>query len=185
MSEPAVNWEDHKGLASRGLRIAKWMEGCDKVEDTEAYSHAMLALFEAAKTYDPEKSSFSTWASRQVYWRLKSKNTLSMQQKLRHENFEQRETDAFGGDGDPRSMATVGVVEPEEDLSSELLMLRREIRCLPFLEREALELHLDGMNQRQAAEFIGVGVGTYGDRLERAIDTVAIALLRARAAGTV
>lgn len=65
-SEP-VRIEDHLGLV-RSL-VLKFIRKGD-VEDSELYSVGCIALLEAAKTFDPSKSKFCTWAWHVVMSRL-------------------------------------------------------------------------------------------------------------------
>lgn len=58
-----IRVEDHLGLV--GSIVLKFVRK-GEVEDSELYSVGCLALVEAAKTHDPSKSKFSTWAYRVV-----------------------------------------------------------------------------------------------------------------------
>lgn len=62
-----VRVEDHLGLVSS---IALKFVRKGDVEDSELYSIGCLALVEAAKTHDPSKSKFCTWAYRVVRNRI-------------------------------------------------------------------------------------------------------------------
>lgn len=59
VQESTVRVEDHLGLVcSIVLKFVR--KG--KVEDSELYSVGCLALMEAARTFDPSKGKFATWA---------------------------------------------------------------------------------------------------------------------------
>ena len=72
MSEESPNFEpvrveDHMGLLSACvLRFVKGMP----VEDSELYSVGCMALMEAARTFDPSRSKFTTWATRLINQRI-------------------------------------------------------------------------------------------------------------------
>lgn len=63
----AVRAEDHLGLV---LRVLNRFRPGESVEDSDLYAAGCLALVEAARTFDPSKSRFSTWASRIVLQRV-------------------------------------------------------------------------------------------------------------------
>lgn len=72
MSEEATNFEpvrveDHMGLLT--ACVLKFVRGMP-VEDSELYSVGCVALMEAAKTFDPSKSKFCTWATRIINQRI-------------------------------------------------------------------------------------------------------------------
>ena len=62
-----VRVEDHLGLVSS--IVLKFIRK-GEVEDSELYSVGCLALVEAARTHDPSKSKFCTWAYRVVRNRI-------------------------------------------------------------------------------------------------------------------
>jgi len=62
-----VRAEDHLGIV-RSVVYKYCRKG--RIEDSELYSIGCLALVEAARTYDPSKSKFCTWATRIVRQRV-------------------------------------------------------------------------------------------------------------------
>lgn len=66
-SEEPVRVEDHLGL----LRacVLKFIK-CGAVEDSELYSAGCVALMEAARTFDPSRAKFCTWATRIINQRI-------------------------------------------------------------------------------------------------------------------
>lgn len=58
-NEP-IKVEDHLGIVCS--LVLKFVRKGAPVEDSELYSVGCLALVEAARTFDPSKSKFSTWA---------------------------------------------------------------------------------------------------------------------------
>jgi len=65
--EPLVRVEDHIGLV-RAVVYKYFRKG--KIEDSDLYSVGCLALVDAARTFDPSKSKFCTWATRLVNQRV-------------------------------------------------------------------------------------------------------------------
>jgi len=63
IKECPVKVEEHLGLIKSVVR--KFHKGPD-IEDSELYSVGCIALVEAARTFDPSRSKFSTWATRLV-----------------------------------------------------------------------------------------------------------------------
>jgi RNA polymerase sigma factor (sigma-70 family) len=67
LSAGPIRIEDHMGLlCSCVLKFVR----SGPVEDSELYSVGCLALMEAARTFDPSRSKFCTWATRIIMQRL-------------------------------------------------------------------------------------------------------------------
>lgn len=66
-SAAVVRVEDHLGLLKAS--VLKFVRK-GKVEDSELYSVGCLALMEAARTFDPSKAKFCTWATRLIRQRI-------------------------------------------------------------------------------------------------------------------
>lgn len=63
----AVRAEDHLGLVRR---VVNRFRPGEEFDDSDLYAAGCLALVEAARTFDPSRSKFSTWASRIVLQRV-------------------------------------------------------------------------------------------------------------------
>ena len=59
---------DHWGLATIIARQYR----CKRLDESDLLQEAMLMVCEAARTYDPAKGEFSTWAGNLIHSRLKS-----------------------------------------------------------------------------------------------------------------
>lgn len=46
--------------------VSKFIKDKSKIEDSDLYSVACIAIVEASKTFDPSKAKFSTWATRHM-----------------------------------------------------------------------------------------------------------------------
>lgn len=65
--ESLVKIEDHLGLV-RAV-VNKYEKG-RRAEDSDLYSVGCLALVEAARSFDPSRANFSTWATRLIRQRV-------------------------------------------------------------------------------------------------------------------
>ena len=111
------------------------------VEDSELYSVGCMGLFHAAKTYDPSKSKFSTWATRIIKQRIISE--IRSQKRLKRRSgsvviseLDDRELDVCLEDRRPSSLPVHIVDALTKEAPSET---KRETENRTILVRHFLE----------------------------------------------
>lgn len=160
--------EDHIGLASYVARL--YLPDNAIVEDTEEYAEALIGIWEAAQTFDPDRGvEFATYAQTKARWRIQNL------QELAHNRFyksaQQLDLTTSSGEkiGPQSDLLSDGSECPEEVLEGEeqrqsdreWLRTRREMveELLPKLtepQRSAIRGVLQGKVYREIAEDLGV-----------------------------
>jgi RNA polymerase sigma factor (sigma-70 family) len=162
------NVEDHIGLASYIARL--YLPENSIVEDSEEYAEALIGIWQAAQTFDPDQGvEFATYAQTKARWRIQNL------QELAHNRFyksaQQLDLTTSSGDkiGPQSDLLSDGtkcaeeILEVEEQRRTycEWLQTRREMveELLPKLtepQRSAIRGVLQGKVYREIAEELGV-----------------------------
>lgn len=152
--------EDHIGLASYVARL--YLPDNAIVEDTEEYAEALIGIWEASQTFDPDKGEFAGYAQTKARWRI---NNLRQNRKNEfHAGMSQ--LDSTSREGQPSGPQTDCMISGAEDPAdvaehSDWLETRREdvLDLLPKLsepQRTAIHGVLQGKLFWEIAEDLGV-----------------------------
>lgn len=162
------NVEDHIGLASYVARL--YLPENSIVEDSEEYAEALIGIWEAAQTFDPDRGvDFATYAQTKARWRIQNLQRLAdnrFYKSVWQLDTTSHSEDKIGPQSDLLSDGTKcaeEVLEGEEQQQTdrEWLHTRREMveELLPKLtepQRSAIRGVLQGKVYREIAEELGV-----------------------------
>lgn len=129
--------------ANLGLARAVASRFCrrGRIEDSEAYSIACLALVNAAETFDSSKAKFSTWATRIITQRIISelRRSRKRQVEVSFSSLDHKVADVVESESESKPPDfLVDVLTKPDPIDSVLESENKQILRLHFIERKSL-----------------------------------------------
>lgn len=167
--------EDHIGLASYVARL--YLPDNAIVEDTEEYAEALIGIWEASQTFDPDKGEFAGYAQTKARWRI---NNLRRDRNRKEEFYSSMaQLDTTPRDGQPSGPQTSCLASDEVNPADGVEHLdwfdarRDEVTALlPKLsepQRTAIHGVLQGKRFREIADDLGVSKQAVNNAYRRGV----------------
>lgn len=150
-------YERHASLLiSLALRILH-----NRQDAEEVVQEALLYAWRRATSYDPSRSSVSSWLVVIV-------RSRSLDRRRSHQRLESMRVEMERHDTGPRTLAAEGFRQVLDE--ERAARVRRAMAQLPAAQRQVLEFsYYDGRTQKEVAEMTGVPLGTVKTRTFLAI----------------
>lgn len=162
----AVTQGDEQALAALYDRYAGLLYACalrlsgDRHLAEEAVQNAFLSVWQSAATFDPQRSSLSTW----LVAVTKNRTRDLMRARGRDLPVAPLDSMLFADEGAPPGAGDV-------DARITADTVRRALRALPKEQREVIQLtYFFGYTHKEAAERLAIPLGTVKSRLRLALE---------------
>lgn len=143
--------KQYKGLIGATLRRVHFSPS----DRLDAYQEGLIILLQATKTYNPEKSDFSTYATNLLYWNLiqySLKNKSNTSSLLENDEEVPQEEDA------------------QEDSSEEIPYIQKALELISSQSRDYLiQRFFEGKTQQEIADVAGIAQKNACKREQKAL----------------